>query len=93
MALISPKLQPASSSIKPLAMILCIFLYRNVAAVTLPTNGTIPAVFAVGDSTLDTGNNDYIISGLKSNFPPLTGETLWEECLPEDLAMEESPQT
>ncbi|KAL6226993.1 hypothetical protein ACLB2K_000952 [Fragaria x ananassa] len=51
-------------------MILCIFLYRNVAAVTLPTNGTTPAVFAFGDSTLDTGNNDYIISGLKSNFPP-----------------------
>ncbi|XP_004289076.1 PREDICTED: LOW QUALITY PROTEIN: GDSL esterase/lipase At3g14820-like [Fragaria vesca subsp. vesca] len=70
MALLSQKFCSSSSSVKPLAMILCIFLYRNVAAVTLPTNGTTPAVFAFGDSTLDTGNNDYIISGLKSNFPP-----------------------
>ncbi|XP_050388071.1 GDSL esterase/lipase At3g14820-like [Argentina anserina] len=70
MALLSHKVGPSSSSVKALAMILCIFLPHIIAARTLSTNGTIPAVFAFGDSTLDTGNNDYITCLLKSNFPP-----------------------
>ncbi|KAM5546838.1 hypothetical protein ABKV19_001387 [Rosa sericea] len=70
MALLSQKARPSSSSVKALAMILCIFLSHNVAAVTPPINETTPAVFTFGDSTLDTGNNDYIICIIKSNFPP-----------------------
>lgn len=40
------------------------------ALVELPSNVTIPAVFAFGDSTVDTGNNNDLITLAKSNFPP-----------------------
>ncbi|PKA49644.1 GDSL esterase/lipase [Apostasia shenzhenica] len=30
----------------------------------------VPAIFAFGDSTVDTGNNNYIATPVKSNFPP-----------------------
>ncbi|XP_027341164.1 GDSL esterase/lipase At1g20120-like [Abrus precatorius] len=33
-------------------------------------NYTFPAVIAFGDSILDTGNNDYIITYMKANFKP-----------------------
>ncbi|KAL6226994.1 hypothetical protein ACLB2K_000953 [Fragaria x ananassa] len=46
-------------------------LCNKLSTVTaLPTNETTRAVFAFGDSIFDTGNNDYIISLAKSNFPP-----------------------
>ncbi|CAI0399631.1 unnamed protein product [Linum tenue] len=32
--------------------------------------GRAPAVYMYGDSILDTGNNDYIVTLFKSNFPP-----------------------
>ncbi|KAM5546834.1 GDSL esterase/lipase EXL3-like [Rosa sericea] len=70
MAFLSPKILPSSSSVRVSVIILFILLSHNVAARTLPKNGTTPAVFAFGDSILDTGNNDYIISMSKSNFPP-----------------------
>ncbi|CAL1368623.1 unnamed protein product [Linum trigynum] len=34
------------------------------------SRGTSSAVFVFGDSTLDTGNNDHIVTLSKSNFPP-----------------------
>lgn len=40
------------------------------ALVELPSNVTIPAVFVFGDSTVDTGNNNDLITLAKSNFPP-----------------------
>ncbi|XP_057975463.1 GDSL esterase/lipase EXL3-like [Malania oleifera] len=40
------------------------------AVLKLPSNVTIPAVFAFGDSILDAGNNDYITTLVKCNFPP-----------------------
>ncbi|KAL5557837.1 hypothetical protein UlMin_034048, partial [Ulmus minor] len=41
------------------------------AAVRLPANKTVPAVFMFGDSIVDTGNNnENIISPARSNFPP-----------------------
>ncbi|KAL6220729.1 hypothetical protein ACLB2K_008485 [Fragaria x ananassa] len=46
-------------------------LCNKLSPVTeLPTNETTRAVFAFRDSIFDTGNNDYIISLAKSNFPP-----------------------
>lgn len=33
-------------------------------------NTTFPAIFAFGDSILDTGNNDYILTLIKANFLP-----------------------
>ncbi|XP_024179648.1 GDSL esterase/lipase EXL3 isoform X2 [Rosa chinensis] len=60
----------ASSSVKIFSIIAVIFLSHYVAAVTPATNKTNRAVFTFGDSTMDTGNNDYIISIAKSNFPP-----------------------
>ncbi|CAF1982501.1 unnamed protein product [Brassica oleracea] len=33
-------------------------------------NTTFPAIFAFGDSIVDTGNNDYISTLVKANFPP-----------------------
>ncbi|KAL5557833.1 hypothetical protein UlMin_034044 [Ulmus minor] len=41
------------------------------AAVKLPANKTVPAVFMFGDSIVDTGNNnENIKSPARSNFPP-----------------------
>ncbi|PKI44373.1 hypothetical protein CRG98_035232 [Punica granatum] len=35
-----------------------------------PFNNTIPAILVFGDSTVDPGNNDYINTVFKGNFPP-----------------------
>ncbi|XP_051125565.1 GDSL esterase/lipase At5g45960-like [Andrographis paniculata] len=35
-----------------------------------PSSSSIPAVFVFGDSTVDAGNNNYIKTTSKSNFPP-----------------------
>lgn len=63
-------LSSLSSSVKVFWIIIVIFLYHNVATKTPPRNETTAAVFSFGDSILDTGNNNYIISLSKSNFPP-----------------------
>lgn len=41
-----------------------------LAIVKLPKNATVPAVFMFGDSIVDTGNNNDLITIVKSNFPP-----------------------
>nr|DAD46753.1 TPA_asm: hypothetical protein HUJ06_016690 [Nelumbo nucifera] len=33
-------------------------------------NITVPAVYVFGDSIVDTGNNNYLFSVVKCNFPP-----------------------
>ncbi|XP_031398124.1 GDSL esterase/lipase At5g45960-like [Punica granatum] len=35
-----------------------------------PFNNTIPALLVFGDSTVDPGNNDYVNTVFKGNFPP-----------------------
>ncbi|KAI3464803.1 hypothetical protein Pfo_021466 [Paulownia fortunei] len=40
------------------------------AVINLPENTTIPAVIVFGDSIVDTGNNNYIKTIAKANFPP-----------------------
>ncbi|KAK4429411.1 GDSL esterase/lipase EXL1 [Sesamum alatum] len=40
------------------------------AVIHLPRNITIPAVIVFGDSIVDTGNNNYIKTVAKANYPP-----------------------
>jgi hypothetical protein len=47
-----------------------LFFCTIESAIKLPENETIPAVFAFGDSILDTGNNNNLVSVTKSNYPP-----------------------
>jgi hypothetical protein len=36
----------------------------------LPNNETVPALFVFGDSVVDSGNNNYINTIIKCDFPP-----------------------
>ncbi|KAF7828981.1 GDSL esterase/lipase EXL3-like [Senna tora] len=49
---------------------MAIIFEQNGSAASLPNNETIPAVFAFGDSIVDPGNNNYISTLIKCNFPP-----------------------
>ncbi|KAL0924350.1 hypothetical protein M5K25_005166 [Dendrobium thyrsiflorum] len=53
---------------------LFIFLLSSTIAKSQVINGSlkspVSAIFAFGDSTVDTGNNNYIATPVKSNFPP-----------------------
>lgn len=56
--------------------ILCLFFILSAVAgaalalVKLPPNETVPAVFAFGDSIVDTGNNNQLRTAVKCNFSP-----------------------
>ncbi|KAK4276493.1 hypothetical protein QN277_014635 [Acacia crassicarpa] len=43
---------------------------RAKGLVRLPPNVSVPAIFAFGDSIVDTGNNNYLETVVKCNFPP-----------------------
>jgi hypothetical protein len=43
---------------------------RVQAIISLPQNNTIPAVIVFGDSVVDTGNNNYLPTVAKVNYPP-----------------------
>ncbi|ESW28179.1 hypothetical protein PHAVU_003G265500 [Phaseolus vulgaris] len=45
-------------------------MFQHVSALSLPNNATVPAVIVFGDSIVDTGNNNYISTLVKCNFPP-----------------------
>ncbi|KAK3413773.1 hypothetical protein EUGRSUZ_I02325 [Eucalyptus grandis] len=40
------------------------------ASVVWPRNVTVPAAFAIGDSVMDPGNNNGLVTVAKCNFPP-----------------------
>ncbi|XP_027347796.1 GDSL esterase/lipase EXL3-like [Abrus precatorius] len=44
--------------------------FLHVSAVSLPNNESVPAVIVFGDSIVDPGNNNYITTLIKCNFPP-----------------------
>lgn len=46
------------------------FCHTAEAIVKLRGNETIPALILFGDSIVDTGSNNNLITGLKCNFPP-----------------------
>ncbi|XP_057794884.1 GDSL esterase/lipase EXL1-like [Salvia miltiorrhiza] len=56
---------------KPL-LFLCLatFLVAHNAAINLHKNTTIPAFIVFGDSVVDTGNNNYLKTIIKVNYPP-----------------------
>lgn len=43
---------------------------KTTIAVLTKNNTSIPAIFVFGDSTVDPGNNNYLPTVFKSNFPP-----------------------
>lgn len=47
-----------------------IILATPAPALKLPLNVTVPAIIVFGDSIVDSGNNNYIKTLVKSNFPP-----------------------
>ncbi|OWM77380.1 hypothetical protein CDL15_Pgr016777 [Punica granatum] len=63
------------SSINHLLLLSLIYfcgLFSNARAIPRqrPFNNTIPALLIFGDSIVDPGNNDYVGTILKANFPP-----------------------
>ena len=60
----------SSSSTVPLFVSFFIILCTSNALVKLPENETVPAVIVFGDSIVDPGNNNNIVTIAKGNFPP-----------------------
>ena len=51
-------------------MVIGSYLHVYDCAIALPKNVQIPAVLVFGDSIVDPGNNDFINTISKANFPP-----------------------
>ncbi|XP_062193307.1 GDSL esterase/lipase At4g26790-like [Phragmites australis] len=49
---------------------LLLLIMRILLSSSTPTAGKVPAIIVFGDSTVDTGNNNYIPTVAKGNFPP-----------------------
>lgn len=69
--------QPCATNCNILLTLFIIIFYLLVicttkaARIKIPDgNGTFPALIAFGDSILDTGNNNDLLSTAKCNFPP-----------------------
>ncbi|KAG2692829.1 hypothetical protein I3843_08G068100 [Carya illinoinensis] len=60
----------SSSSVLFTLIIFSVLFYNSKTAIQLPPNETIPAVIAFGDSIVDPGNNNYLRTVVKCNFPP-----------------------
>lgn len=62
----------SSSSVASLLRLIVIFAlwYKTKAVYKLPRNVSAPALFAFGDSIVDSGNNNGIKTLVKCNFPP-----------------------
>ena len=50
--------------------VLVLFRSNTEADIKLAGNNTFPAVIFFGDSIVDTGNNNYVLTVAKCNFPP-----------------------
>ena len=69
---------PTCSLFKVFCIIMSIiFLLDNIGATgsttdnkVLPSSETVPAVFVFGDSIVDPGNNNYVKTIIKCDFPP-----------------------
>ena len=60
----------SSSAIVLFSLIAFVHFCNTNAVLKPPGNATIPAIIAFGDSIMDTGNNNYIETVAKCNFPP-----------------------
>lgn len=63
-----PNMSPSTSFLPASVILLVHFLVLLVSAEA--RNTSISAIFVFGDSTVDSGNNNYIKTISKSNFPP-----------------------
>ncbi|GAB2260096.1 hypothetical protein Droror1_Dr00010951 [Drosera rotundifolia] len=73
MMLEGTKLIKSLSNTYTVAILVCAHIFPNLrgsCALKLPNNATVPGIFVFGDSVMDTGNNNYILTPCKSNFPP-----------------------
>lgn len=65
-----------SGSLRPASVLFVLLLVmqggeaRRLGVKTGTHNSSISAIFVFGDSTVDSGNNNYIVTISKSNFPP-----------------------
>nr|XP_004499298.1 GDSL esterase/lipase EXL1-like [Cicer arietinum] len=59
-----------SHSLPTLICTIILFCLKTNAIIQLPPNVSIPAVLVFGDSIMDTGNNNYILTPGRSNFAP-----------------------
>ncbi|WOL13593.1 GDSL esterase/lipase [Canna indica] len=53
----------------PIILLVVLFLLP-LSSSSLPPPHPIPAIIVFGDSTVDSGNNNYLVTLLKANFPP-----------------------
>ena len=60
----------SSSSTIPLFVSVFIILCSTEALIKLPDNETVPALLVFGDSIVDPGNNNDLVTFAKGNFPP-----------------------
>ncbi|KAI3960649.1 hypothetical protein MKX01_003823, partial [Papaver californicum] len=62
----------SSANIICCSISLCCILVQlvQITAIKLPPNVRVPAVLVFGDSIVDPGNNNHLVSVVKANFPP-----------------------
>ncbi|XP_077214196.1 GDSL esterase/lipase At2g30310-like [Tasmannia lanceolata] len=53
-----------------LLSILLVYLSATICMCNAATPTKFPAIFIFGDSTVDTGNNNHIMTSLQANYPP-----------------------
>ncbi|KAK1441039.1 hypothetical protein QVD17_06875 [Tagetes erecta] len=53
-----------------MCLVASLYFQGNNGTTYLPDNVSVPAIIALGDSLLDSGNNNYIKTLTKANFPP-----------------------
>lgn len=63
---------PSSSSILCFCISFLVLLFTTTtnALVKLPENTTVPAIIVFGDSIVDAGNNDDLITEARCDYPP-----------------------
>ncbi|XP_043713075.1 GDSL esterase/lipase EXL1-like [Telopea speciosissima] len=66
----SLNLATSSSLVLLLSLLACFTSQFIQKAIAAPANSTVPAVLVFGDSIVDTGNNNYLSTLAKCNFPP-----------------------
>ncbi|XP_020204884.1 GDSL esterase/lipase EXL1 [Cajanus cajan] len=59
-----------SSLLQYFFLLLSVFVWKTSSIVKLPPNVSVPAVLVFGDSIMDTGNNNNLVTTARCNFPP-----------------------
>ncbi|GAB2226279.1 hypothetical protein Droror1_Dr00022080 [Drosera rotundifolia] len=62
---------PSPTKIPAISIIIHVLvLHRGTHSLSLPQNVTVPAIFFFGDSVVDPGNSDWILSVCRADHPP-----------------------